>query len=305
MGPTASGKTALALALAERAGGEIVNADAMQVYRDLRVLTARPTPEDEARAPHHLFGHVDPASRYSVARWLAEAAPCIEDIQARGRTPIVVGGTGLYFKALTEGLADAPEAPEVRARLAARLAADGPQSLYAALAQVDPAAASALSPRDGARILRALEVWETTGASILAMRERTRPALAAESWIGAALRPERSAVYAAITARFAAMVQDGALEEARALMARGLDPAASAMKAIGVGPLMAHLRGEISLERARERSERDTRRYAKRQYTWIAGQMRRWPRIESAALQNRLEDVFALIRGVDPAFATI
>jgi tRNA dimethylallyltransferase len=302
MGPTASGKSALALALAEHLGGEIVNADALQVYRDLPVLSARPGPPEEARAPHHLYGHVDAAERYSTGAWLAEAAPRIAAIVARGKTSIVVGGTGLYFKALVEGLLAAPAAPDIRESLAAQLRRDGSQSLYAELARVDPEAARGLSPRDGLRILRALEVWRSTGVSILALRETTRPALPQGAWLGVTLWPERAALYAAIDKRFEAMLASGGVEEARRLMARGLDPALPAMKAIGVAQLIAHLRGDMSLARAKEQAARETRRYAKRQFTWMGGQMRDWRRIDAAGLDPRLEDVFASLRGVDPDF---
>lgn len=278
MGPTASGKSALALALAERIPAEIVNADSMQVYRDLRVLTARPTLAEEAQIPHHLYGHVDAAERYSVGRWLADALAVIADIKARGKTPILVGGTGLYFSALTRGLMETPPVDaEARAALEARLNAEGAPALHAALAVLDPESAARLQPNDAPRILRALEIVETTGAPIGAFQAETKPALAPDAWAGLALvREPRDALYAAIDARFEAMLQAGALEEARALAARRLDPNLPAMKAHGAPALMAHVRGEISLGSAAEIGKRDTRRYAKRQHTWIRGQMADW-----------------------------
>ena len=296
MGPTASGKSALAIALAERLGGEIVNADAAQVYRDLRIITARPGADEEARAPHHLFGQVDAAERYSVGKWLAAAAPAVIDIAERRKTPIVVGGTGLYFKALTEGLADAPPAePELREELLARLRQDGPQSLYAELASLDPETAKTLGPRDGARVLRALEVWKTTGMSIRALQANTAPVLSEAQWIGVTLWPERATLYKAIEDRFSVMVSEGALDEVRALMARGLDPDLPAMKAIGVPDLIAYLRGEIKLEKAVERAQRDSRRYAKRQYTWIRNQLAAWPNIGEVSPDARADRVLALL----------
>jgi tRNA dimethylallyltransferase len=302
MGPTASGKSALAIALAERLGGEIVNADAAQVYRDLRILSARAGPEDEARAPHHLFGHVDAAERYSTGKWLAAAAPVIADIAGRGRTPIVVGGTGLYFRALTEGLADAPQPdPHIRAELAARLQRDGAPGLYAELARVDPETASTLGPRDASRIMRALEIWQATGLSIRALQATTRPALTSDQWVGVTLWPERAELYARIEQRFTAMMEAGAVEEARALMARGLDPDLPAMKAIGVPPLMTMLRGEISLEQAMDSAMRDTRRYAKRQYTWIRNQLRDWPCIDATSGEKQLNALITLLGHVDAA----
>lgn len=296
MGPTASGKSALAQALAARLNGEVVNADAAQVYRDLRILSARPTPEEEAEVPHHLFGHVDGAVRYSVAKWLADAVPVLDDIAERRRLAIVVGGTGLYFKALTQGLNEAPPPePQLRAALLARLKLDGPQSLYAELAQVDPASAKVLGPRDGPRVLRALEVWHTTGVSLQSIRDSGEPSLAEADWLGVTLWPERSVLYSAINQRFAVMMTDGAMEEARALMLRGLDPDLPAMKAIGAPSLVAHLRGEMKLEAAVEQACRDSRRYAKRQFTWINGQMKAWPRLAAADLQQRLEEVTKLL----------
>lgn len=295
MGPTASGKSALALALAERIGGEIVNADSMQVYRDFRILTARPTPEEEARVPHHLYGHVDAAELYSVGRWLSDALAVIEDIASRGRTPIVVGGTGLYFKALTQGLADIPAADaETRTMLRERAAREGAPALHAELSRRDPITAARLEPNDAPRILRALEVLETTGESISALQASTKPALARESWRGLALTPEREALYAAIDARFDKMLAAGAREEVRAFVARKLDPSLPAMKAHGAPALMAHLRGEITLSEAAEIAKRDTRRYAKRQFTWIAGQMPDWPRVTAPDLESRLQQALAM-----------
>lgn len=296
MGPTASGKSALALAVAERIGGEIVNADSMQVYRDFRILTARPTPEEERQAPHHLYGHVDAAELYSTGRWLADALAAIADIRARGATPILVGGTGLYFKALTQGLADIPAAdPEVRAELRARAEREGAPALHAELAARDPQTAARLEPNDAPRVLRALEVLATTGESIGALQAATKPALAREAWAGIALTPEREALYAAIDRRFDAMLAQGALEEVRAFAARGLDLSLPAMKAHGAPALMAHLRGELSLADAAEIGKRDTRRYAKRQFTWISGQMSDWPRVSATDVESRVAAVRAAL----------
>lgn len=302
MGPTASGKSALALALAARLGGEIVNADSMQVYADLRVLTARPTPAEEAQAPHHLYGVVDAATRYSTGAWLRAAHARMADIAGRGRTPIVVGGTGLYFRALTHGLVEVPEPPaNMRAAIEADFAAEGPEVQHAHLAALDPVAAAGISPRDAPRIMRALLVRLTTGISIVDWRRGTRPVLSRGAWVGVALTPEREALYGAIDARFTAMLQAGALEEARALAARGLDPALPAMKAHGMPWLAAHLRGEMALEEAAALAARDTRRYAKRQFTWLAHQAEDWPRLAETALEGRLAHVLALWNEVDAA----
>lgn len=296
MGPTASGKSALALALAERVEGEIVNADSMQVYRDFRVLTARPSSEEEARAPHHLYGYADAGEPYSTGRWLSDAVAAIKAIRERGKTPIVAGGTGLYFKALTEGLADIPAAgPELRAELRKRAEREGAPALHAELTSRDPVTAARLEPNDAPRILRALEVLQTTGESISALQANTKPALAEGDWLGVALTPDREALYAAINTRFDAMLAAGALDEVRAFAARGLDPTMPAMKAHGAPALMAHLRGEITLAEAADVGKRDTRRYAKRQFTWIANQMPDWPRISAPDLDSRVDAVLRLL----------
>jgi len=296
MGPTASGKSALALALARRIDGEIVNVDSMQVYRDFRVLTARPTLAEEAQTPHHLYGHVDAGEAYSTGCWLNEALAAIAAIEARGRTPILVGGAGLYFMALTKGLADIPAAdPELRAALRAR-AQRGAPGLHAELAARDPMTAARLQPNDAPRILRALEVLETTGESITALQAKTKPALTVEQWRGIVLTPERDTLYVAIDARFEAMLTAGALDEVRAFAARQLDPASPAMKAHGAPALMAYLRGEVSRAEAVEIGKRDTRRYAKRQFTWIADQLPDWPRIAAPDVETRVTEALAAAR---------
>ena len=288
MGPTASGKSALALAMAERIGGEIINADSMQVYRDFRILTARPSLEEEAQSPHHLYGHVDAAERYSTGRWLTDALAAIAGIRARNKTPILVGGTGLYFKALTQGLAEMPSIdPELRATLTARAVTEGAPALHAELAQIDPQTAARLEPNDTPRIIRALEVIETTGESITSFQANTKPALTSNEWRGLALTPDRDALYASINTRFDKMLEQGALEEVRAFAARDLDPTLPAVKAHGAPALSAYLRGEMTLAQATEIGQRDTRRYAKRQFTWIANQMPDWPRIIAANLSER------------------
>jgi tRNA dimethylallyltransferase len=300
-GPTASGKSALAQALVARVNGVVINADASQVYRDLRILSARPSPEDEARVPHALFGFVDAAERYSAGRWLTDALGAIAAARARGRTPIVVGGTGLYFKALTEGLADiAPASAELRLRLARELAAHGAPALHARLAPED---AARIEPTDPARILRALEVLESTGAPIAALRRATTPALT--DWIGVALTPERGGLYERIERRLDDMLAAGALEEAGALAARHLADDLPAMKAMGAAHFIAHLRGELPLARALGLAKRDTRRYAKRQFTWIAGQLESWSKIKPEAPEVRLGAVLALIEGVDGGLSAI
>jgi tRNA dimethylallyltransferase len=294
MGPTASGKSALALALAEKLGGIIINADASQVYRDLRLLSARPSAEDEARAPHKLFGVIDGAERYSTGRWLDDAIAAIRE--TKDKTPIIVGGTGLYFKALTEGLVEAPEIPdEVRDALGKELDRVGVEVMHGRL---DPEDAERIRPSDTARVLRALEILEVTGGSFAELQETKAPP-ALKSWVGVALTPDRERTYATIESRFDQMIAAGALEEIRALAARDLNPDLPVMKALGAPWLIQHVRGELSLDRAVELAKRDTRRYAKRQFTWMGGQMRGWPKIEAESLTERIEAVFALLSGID------
>ena len=274
-GPTASGKSALALELALSAGGTVINADSMQVYRDLRVITARPTQDEEARVPHRLYGHVDAAVNFSAGAWVADAAKMLEEATAEGRLPIFIGGTGLYFKALTVGLSVVPPIPaEVREDVRARLEQNGVEALHAELAQRDPRAAERLNLRDRTRIARALEVVEATGRSLLDWHhEGQPPLLPKDSFRAVFLAPERDELYARIDARFDAMLGAGALTEVERLAARGLDPLLPAMKAHGVPALIRHLRGELSLEEAATIGRADTRHYAKRQFTWFRHQL--------------------------------
>jgi tRNA dimethylallyltransferase len=278
-GPTASGKSALALRVAEETGGVVVNADSMQVYRDLRIITARPSLDEEARAPHLLYGHVDAAETYSVGRWLGEASAAVADVRAAGRTAIMVGGTGLYFKLATGGLAAIPTIPNsVRTALRTRLESEGVASLHAELAERDAESAARLHPGDRSRIVRALEVLEATGRPLGAwQRENEAPMLDAAAARKVFIGPDRDALRARIDGRFEAMLAAGALEEVRALAARGLDPNLPAMKAHGVPWLIRHLRGEMSRAAAAAEAKADTRRYAKRQFTWFRNQLPDWP----------------------------
>jgi tRNA dimethylallyltransferase len=279
-GPTASGKSALALDLAERLDGEIVNADALQLYSDLRLLTARPTPEEEARAPHHLFGVSDGADGWSVGRWLDAALPVLDAIAARGRRAIVVGGTGLYFRALTQGLADIPAVPaSARQAAAETFERLGEDAFRAALADRDPAAAARIAPGDRQRLLRAFEVAEATGKALTDWQSDTTAPLAPDQWRAVVLEPDRQTLYARCDARLQTMVEGGALEEVRILMNRHLAPAAPIMKAVGVRELAAHLRGELTLAEAMALAQQETRRYAKRQMTWFRNQTPDWERL--------------------------
>ena len=271
-GPTASGKSAAAIALARRFGGMIVNADSMQVYQDLRVLTARPDEAEARLAPHRLFGEIDGGVNFSVGRW-AEAAKGLL-AQAQGLV-IFVGGTGLYFKALTQGLSEMPAVPEdVRARIRAEAEGEPTPALHARLARIDPETAARLRPSDRQRLLRASEIFAATGRPLVTFQNaRETPPLAEGEWAGLFLAPERAALNARIQARFATMLQNGALDEVAALAKRGLDPALPVMRAHGAPHLIQHLEGKLSLEAASALGVRDTLQYAKRQFTWARHQM--------------------------------
>ncbi len=290
-GPTASGKSALALELAAKRGGAIINADSMQVYRDLRIITARPTPDEEKRVPHRLYGHVDAAENYSVGRWFGEAAAALADTSSRGQPAIVTGGTGLYFSTLTRGIAAVPPIPaEIRREVRRRLANEGVAALHAELAKRDPATAARLKPGDRARITRALEVVLATGRSLSEWHaDNTPPRVDLASVAKVFLMPQRDELGLRIDARFDTMVTAGALEEVRALAARNLDPNLPAMKAHGVPWLIRHLNGEITMAEAVEQSKRDTRRYTKRQVTWFRNQLPQFEWVEPAEAAAAVE----------------
>jgi tRNA dimethylallyltransferase len=277
-GPTASGKSALALAIAEQLDGAIINADSMQIYRDLRILTARPSPDEEARVAHRLYGHVDAALNYSVGRYVGEAAEALALTEREGKLPIFVGGTGLYFKALTCGLATMPPIPgPVRKAVRERLEAEGPQMLHAELARADAISAERLKPTDRQRIARALEVVLATGRPLSDWQaEKTKPLLDPAQIVKLFVSPDRAELYARIDARFDTMLTAGALDEVNELAARQLDPQLPAMKAHGVPWLIEHLAGNITLEEASQHGKLDVRHYAKRQYTWFRHQLADW-----------------------------
>ena len=277
-GPTASGKSRLALEMARRTGAVIVNADSQQLYADLRVLTARPSPEDEALAEHRLYGVADAADAWSVGRWSRALMQVLDELD--GRPALLVGGTGLYFTALTRGLADMPGIPgEAREAATAALADEGEAAFRRRLARVDPAAAQRIEAGDRQRLIRAMAVAEHTGRALSDWTADTTPLLPAGAWSGLVVEPERAALYARCDQRVAAMVDQGALDEVRALTARRLDPEAPAMKAVGVREFAAHLAGEASLTAAIEATRQATRNYAKRQLTWFRNQTPGWNRV--------------------------
>ncbi|SHF24934.1 tRNA dimethylallyltransferase [Kaistia soli DSM 19436] len=283
-GPTASGKSALALRLAEQHDGTVINADSMQVYAELSVLSARPRPEETARAPHLLYGHVPAAERYTVARWRTDVAAAIAATEREGRLPIIVGGTGLYFKALTEGLSAVPPIPEaLRQALDEAANEAGVPALHARLAALDPEGAARLSPNDRTRVLRALEVVEATGRPLAAfqLEEGLPPLIAPDEALRIVIEPDRATLYERINRRFDLMVSEGAIEEARGLIALGLDPNLPAMKAIGVKEFGGYLAGHATLDAAIDEAKMQTRRYAKRQGTWFRNQMGDWQRVSS------------------------
>ena len=296
-GPTASGKSAAAIALAERLGGAVVNADSMQVYRDLRVLTARPSAGDEARARHALYGFVPAGEAYSVGRWIGDAARVLAELEKERRVPIFTGGTGLYFKALLEGLSPVPDIPEGIRRRWRALARDatGPE-LHDMLADADPQMARALRPSDPQRILRALEVIEATGRSLAEWRREPGKGVLRESETARIyVSPERDWLGERIEKRFDAMIAAGALEEVRALMAQELDPDLPAMRALGVAALAAHLDGRMTLEEAATQVATETRRYAKRQITWARRNMMSWEWISTQYSESLPDKIFSVI----------
>ena len=291
-GPTASGKSSLGLRLAQAIGGEIVGADSMQLYRDLQVLTARPAREATLLAPHHLLGVADAADAWSVGRWLDAARQVLDDIALWRRPAIVVGGTGLYFKALTQGLSAVPPiSPDVREAVRARLDRDGVEALHAELSRRDPLSAARLKPRDRTRIARALEVVEATGRSITDWhREGVPPLLPTGAFHALFLAPERDALYQRIDARFDAMLTGGALAEVERLAGRRLDPLLPAVKAHGVSPLIRHLTGEITIAEAAAIGRADTRHYAKRQFTWFRHQLPEFDWVKPEAVRGWFEE---------------
>ncbi|RIX97599.1 tRNA (adenosine(37)-N6)-dimethylallyltransferase MiaA [Aureimonas flava] len=286
-GPTASGKSALALRLARRFAGTVVNADSMQVYAGLRILSARPSEAEMGEVEHRLYGHADPAAPYSAGHWLREMGPLLAELAGRGRVPVVCGGTGLYFKALLGGLDDLPPVPDaIRAHWRARAEREAPEALHAELARRDRAAAAAVRPSDPARIVRALELSEATGRPLAELRRGGgAPLIAPEGVLRLVLAPDRALLRERIAARFDAMLAEGALDEALAFRARG--PAAReglAGQAIGLRELVGHADGTLSLAQARERAVTRTRQYAKRQDTWFRNQFgAEWRRLGDGA----------------------
>jgi tRNA dimethylallyltransferase len=297
-GPTASGKSGLALAAADHFDGVVINSDSMQVYAELRIITARPSAEDEAHAPHELYGVMPAAERCSAGRWRELAVGAIEEAWAESKLPILVGGTGLYIKALLEGLSEIPEVPDgLRQEVIALHEALGPEAFHARVAEVDPEAAARLPSGDRQRLIRAYEVFLATGTP-LTQWHQTAPAtpdLAADTYT-ILLDPPRDELYARCDARLEQMLAKGALEEVGALMALSLDPSLPAMKALGVPEFIAHLNGEKELEPALAAAQQSTRNFAKRQNTWFRNQFGKPNAVFAQYSERKLEEIFADIR---------
>ena len=279
-GPTASGKSALALKLARETGALIINADSQQLYAALRVLTARPSPEDEAQADHRLYGVADAADAWSVGKWSRAALNLLDIARADGRPAILVGGTGLYFTAMTRGLADIPPVPQsVRDAAEADYMAQGEAAFRARLAEIDAEAARSIEQGDRQRLVRAMSVHSASGRALSDWKADTRPLLTPGSWRGRVIEPDRADLYANCDRRVDVMMENGALDEVRALTARNLSPALPAMKAVGARELAAYLAGEIGRDEAIDALKQATRNYAKRQLTWFRNQTPGWARV--------------------------
>ncbi len=282
-GPTASGKSAVAMELAETRNGVVINADSMQVYREMRLLTARPSAADEARVPHRLYGHVGLAEPYSVARWLGEVAAVIEGVRAVGRLPVIVGGTGLYLMALLDGLSPVPEiAPDVRAKWRAASKEWSAEALFEALCARDELTAAQLRASDTQRVVRALEVIEATGRPLAEWQKvKGKPVIAKEDAELLVVSRPREELYDRSARRFDAMLEAGVLEEADAVRLMQLPDGLPGLRALGLRPLIAHLDGQATLDVAVEDAKRDTRHYIRRQSTWVNGRMIAWNRISA------------------------
>ena len=296
-GPTASGKSALAMAIAEHVGGVIINADSMQVYRELRILTARPSPEEEARLPHALYGFVPSSDAYSAGRFVTDVADALAKARQAGRRAVIVGGTGLYFKALLEGLSPIPAIePAIREHWRAEAERRGAADLHRDLAARDARMAERLASSDTQRIVRALEVIEQTGRSLADWQQVSGvPVIDEAHAVRLLVTLDREDLHARVDARFDHMLASGALNEVQALEALQLDPDLPAMRAIGVRPLLAVVRGDCSLEAAAEAAKVETRQYIKRQETWIKRHMITWNRISKKYMESKSRDIFAFI----------
>lgn len=297
-GPTASGKSGLALKVAEELNGFVINADSMQVYKDLRVLTARPSAEDEARAPHKLYGYRDGAGACTAAAWAEDAAREVAQAHASGQLPIVVGGTGLYIRTLMEGIAAIPDIPDEVRQAGRRLRLEqGHDALYDSLREKDPESAAKLKPKDRQRVLRAWEVVEATGIPLPVWQAKPlTPLLPDATFFSVLFEPPRDDLYAACNNRLEAMVEAGALEEVDSLIKRDLDPSLPVMKALGVPDLAAFLAGDVSRAEAVTKAQQHTRNYAKRQSTWFRNQFHASETVSEQHSESLFQKIFPKIR---------
>ncbi len=295
-GPTAAGKSGLALALAERYGSVIINADSMQLYADLRVLTARPDVSEEARVPHRLYGVLDGAERASVASWLTMATREIETARDAGRLPILTGGTGLYFHAAMKGLAPVPDVPpDIHAECIAEYAERGGEAFRRDLLELDPVLGSQLHDGDSQRLVRAMGVVRASGRALSAWQADPHEGAIAGRPVRVAMMPPREELYEKINTRFSAMMEGGARSEVSTLAARGLAPSLPVMKAIGVREIMALQAGDIDEARAVELASRDSRRYAKRQMTWIRNNFHAEMILEKKFSERKMTEIFSIL----------
>jgi tRNA dimethylallyltransferase len=295
-GPTASGKSALGLALAERLDAEIVNADSMQVYEDLAIVTARPASADEAAVPHNLYGHVSGAEVFSTGQWLKDAVSTIDEVCARGHVPIVLGGTGLYFRALTEGFVEVPAIPaEIRKSTRAEVDEIGSVAAHKLIAEVDPVWAAKVHENDPQRIARGLEVFRATGQALTSWHDKPVEPPLSIPMVKAVLEPDRGWLRNRIDQRFAMMVESGALDEVAELLSKGYSPSLPVMKALGVPELAQHLRGDMSLDDACALASIKSRQYAKRQSTWFRQQMIAWNSVIAQDLERQIDEIFSFI----------
>lgn len=292
-GPTASGKSGAALSLAKAVDGEIINADALQVYSDIRILSARPSDEDMKTAPHHLYGYVSGKTHYSGGQWVRQAVPVVLDILARGKVPILVGGTGLYFKSLFEGLASVPEIdPDLIREIDNRIEVEGIRSVIAEAKALDPLGTTRLQGEDPQRLTRLLSVVKQTGRPLHHWQANTRPEIPAAYALRYVLMPPRETLYQRINSRFEVMVAEGGLEEAKTVFAKyGPEQTAPMLKAIGLSHLLRHLKGELDYDRSIELAMRDTRRFAKRQMTWFRNQCPDWGHKEELNINMIEKDI--------------
>lgn len=282
-GPTASGKSRLALEMARTTGAVIVNADSQQLYADLRVLSARPSPEEEALADHRLYGIADAVDAWSVGSWSRAVTPLLAELKVEGRPVVIVGGTGLYFTSLIKGLADIPDVPaKARDRAGEMFDFEGEAAFRRQLAEIDPVAEAAIAPGDRQRLSRAWAVAKSTGRTLSQWHADTRRVLEPGDYVARVIEPDRAELYANCDRRVIAMVEQGALDEVRVLVKRHLNPELPAMKAVGVRDFASYLAGRVTLDEAVEAVQQATRNYAKRQLTWFRNQCADWERVDPA-----------------------